>query len=540
MTEKNTMINDERVARLKKLIELRKLNINPYPAKSVKKQTLQEALEAKEGTKLQVAGRIMTKREMGKLTFCHLQDESGKMQIALKDGDLDKESYKLFIKKTDIGDIISVEGERFVTHKGEPSILVKKWTLLTKALLPLGDKFHGVQDEELRLRKRYLEMILEPETRELFRKASRFWQSTREFLLKENFLEVETPVLETATGGADATPFVTHHNALDMDVYLRISMGELWQKRLMVGGFEKTFEIGRQFRNEGMSREHLQDYAQMEFYWGYADYEMGMELVERLVKYIAEQTFGTLKFTIGDYGEIDLSKKWEKIDYTKTIREKTGIDVFKATEKDMKKKLEELKVEYDKADSKGRIVDSLWKYCRKTIAGPAFLVGHPVMVSPLAKRREDDPELTQRFQILIAGSELGNGYSELNDPIDQAERFQEQAKMREAGDVEAQMHDRDFVEALEHGMPPTCGFGFSERLFSFLANRPIRECVIFPLMKPEYMSVSQPVKTQEIKTGFLPMGRDEAWELIKKYNQEEANLNHYLESEVIMRALAKK
>ena len=479
-----TNTNDEREVRIKKLTELRELNINPYPAKSVKKNTLQEALDAKEGTALQVAGRVMTMREMGKLTFCHLQDESAKMQIALKDGDIDKENYKLFIKKIDIGDIISIEGERFVTHKGEPSILVKKWTLLTKALLPLGDKFHGVQDEELRLRKRYLEMIMEPETRELFRKGSKFWQSTREFLLKEGFLEVETPVLETATGGADATPFVTHHNALDMDVYLRISMGELWQKRLMVGGFEKTFEIGRQFRNEGMSREHLQDYTQMEFYWGYADYEMGMELVERLVKYIAEQTFGTLKFTIGDYGEIDLSKKWEKIDYTKTIREKTGIDIFKATEKDMKKKLEELKVEYDKADSKGRIVDSLWKYCRKTIAGPAFLVGHPVMVSPLAKRREDDPELTQRFQILIAGSELGNGYSELNDPIDQAERFQEQAKMREAGDTEAQMHDKDFVEALEHGMPPTCGFGFSVRLFSFLANKPIRECVIFPLMKP--------------------------------------------------------
>src|SRR3989339_1756804 len=324
MTEKNTMINDERVARLKKLIELRKLNINPYPAKSVKKQTLQEALEAKEGTKLQVAGRIMTKREMGKLTFCHLQDESGKMQIALKDGDLDKESYKLFIKKTDIGDIISVEGERFVTHKGEPSILVKKWTLLTKALLPLGDKFHGVQDEELRLRKRYLEMILEPETRELFRKASRFWQSTREFLLKENFLEVETPVLETATGGADATPFVTHHNALDIDVYLRISMGELWQKRLIVGGFEKTFEIGRQFRNEVMSREHLQDYTQMEFYWAYADYEDGMKLVEELYKHVIQKTFGTLQFEIFGF-KIDLGKKWEKYDFEQTIKKHTGI-----------------------------------------------------------------------------------------------------------------------------------------------------------------------------------------------------------------------
>jgi len=477
-------INDEREVRLQKLEELKKIGIDPYPAKSVRKHTLQQALDTKEGAKLQVAGRVMTKREMGKLTFCHLQDDSGKMQIALKDGDLDKESYKLFIKKIDIADIVAIEGERFVTHKGEPSILVKEWTLLSKALLPLGDKFHGVQDEELRLRKRYLEMIMNPEVKELFRAYSRFWQATREFLLKEGFLEVETPVLETATGGADATPFVTHHNALDIDVYLRISMGELWQKRLMVGGFEKTFEIGRQFRNEGMSREHLQDYTQMEFYWAYADYEIGMELVEKLIKYIAKEAFGKLKFEIGEYGEINLSKKWEKIDYTKTIKKITGIDVFKASEKEMKKKLDELKVECDKADSKARLIDSLWKYCRKSVKGPCFLVGHPVMVSPLAKRREDNPELTQRFQVLIAGSELGNGYSELNDPLDQAERFAEQARMREAGDTEAQMHDKDFVEALEHGMPPTCGFGFSTRLFSFLANKPIRECVIFPLMRP--------------------------------------------------------
>src|SRR3989339_884806 len=445
MTEKNTMINDERVARLKKLIELRKLNINPYPAKSVKKQTLQEALEAKEGTKLQVAGRIMTKREMGKLTFCHLQDESGKMQIALKDGDLDKESYKLFIKKIDIGDIISIEGERFVTHKGEPSILVKKWTLLTKALLPLGDKFHGVQDEELRLRKRYLEMIMEPETRELFRKGSKFWQSTREFLLQEGFLEVETPVLEVTPGGADAEPFVTHHNALDMDVYLRISMGELWQKRLMVGGFEKTFEIGRQFRNEGMSREHLQDYTQMEFYWAYHNYEQSMELVEEMYKYVIEQTFGTLVFDVGEFKGINLGQKWGKISYADEIKKQIGVDILNSTDQELIDEINRLKIKGDNLTSRSRLIDTLWKYCRKNIKGPVFLVDHPVDVSPLAKRKPDNLELTERYQVMIAGSELGNGYSELNDPIDQAQRFNEQAKMREEGDSEAQMHDQDFV-----------------------------------------------------------------------------------------------
>jgi lysyl-tRNA synthetase class 2 len=269
-----------------------------------------------------------------------------------------------------------------------------------------------------------------------------------------------------------------------LDVYLRISAGELWQKKLMVAGFEKIFEIGRVFRNEGMDAEHLQDYSQMEFYWAYADYEKGIKFVEEMYKYIAEETFGTLKFKIRGF-EIDLGKKWEKYDYQEIIKEKTGIDILKTTEKEIKAKLNELKVEYDK---KGfnitRAIDNLWKYCRKSIAGPGFLIGVPITVSPLAKRNEKQPELAQRFQVILAGSELGNGYSELNDPIDQKGRFQEQQKLREAGDDEAQMFDEDFVEALEYGMPPTCGFGFSERLFAFLIDKPMRESQIFPLMKP--------------------------------------------------------
>ncbi len=478
-------INDERKIRLRKLAELEEAGVNPYPAKFEKENSLAEAFEAKEGDKIKTAGRIMTKREMGKLTFCHLQDESGKMQVVLQQDELGKEEYKLFVKKIDAGDIVGIEGERFVTKKGEVSVMTKKWSLLSKAILPLPDKFHGLQDEELRLRKRYLEMITNPELMEIFRRKSKFWQATREFLLEKGFFEVETPVLETTAGGADATPFVTTHNALDINVFLRISMGELWQKRLMVGGFEKTFEIGRQFRNEGMSREHLQDYTQMEFYWAYADHEKGMELVEEMYKHIAKEAFGKTKFDINEFKNVDLSKEWKKIDYVKEIKKQTGTDVLSASEKEMKSKLDELGVEYQKYETQGRLADSLWKYCRKGIKGPAFLINTPVMVSPLAKRSLDNPELTQRFQVIFAGSEVGNGYSELNDPVDQEKRFLEQAKLREAGDTDAQMHDKDFVEALEHGMPPTCGFGFSERLFAFFEDKPVRECVVFPLMKPE-------------------------------------------------------
>jgi len=296
---------------------------------------------------------------------------------------------------------------------------------------------------------------------------------------------VETPVLETMAGGADARPFVTHHNALDIDVFLRISTGELWQKKLMVAGFEKTFEIGRQFRNEGMDAEHLQDYTQMEFYLAYADYRQGMALVERLYKYVAQETFGTLQFKIRGF-DVDLSRPWETYDYRETVKKMTGIDVLEASEKEIKAKLDELGVEYDRQGFNiTRAIDNLWKYCRKQIAGPGFLVGTPITVSPLAKRDEKNPALAQRFQVILAGSELGNGYSELNNPLDQDERFQEQEKLRAAGDEEAQAHDKDFVEALEYGMPPTCGFGVSERYFSFLMDKPARECQIFPLMRPK-------------------------------------------------------
>lgn len=480
----------ERSDRLKKLEELARLGINPYPATAQRDYMIQVVLEkfsdlSKLTEEFRLLGRLRSVRSHGNLTFANLEDSSGNIQIVLSKKDLGDEKYKNFVKLIDNGDFLEISGNCFITHKGENSVIVKNWRLLAKTIRPIPDAWYGLKDEEEIFRRRYLDILLNPETKNLILKRAKFWQATREFLLKRGFIEVETPVLETMAGGADAKPFKTHHNALDIDVYLRISMGELWQKKLMVAGLEKTFEIGRQFRNEGMDAEHLQDYTQMEFYWAYADYKLGMALTEEMYKYIAQETFGTLKFKIKKF-EVDLGKKWEIYDYRETVKKVTGIDVLLATEKEIVAKLKELKVDYDK---KGfnitRAIDNLWKYCRKQIAGPGFLVGTPITVSPLAKRDENQSAVAQRFQIIIAGSEIGNGYSELNNPLDQEERFKEQQKLREDGDEEAQEHDHDFVEALEYGMPPTCGFGFSERLFSFLMDKPARECQIFPLMRPK-------------------------------------------------------
>ncbi|MEK7101378.1 MAG: amino acid--tRNA ligase-related protein, partial [Patescibacteria group bacterium] len=330
----------------------------------------------------------------------------------------------------------------------------------------------------------YLDILMNPETREIFVKKGKFWSTIRKFLLEKGFVEVETPILETSAGGAAARPFKTHHNALNVDVYLRISQGELWQKKLMVAGYEKTFEIGRLFRNEGMDAEHLQDYTSMEFYWAYADYNMGMRLVEEMYKKVAKETLGSLKFETRGH-KVDLGKKWELYNYEDIIKKHTEVDIYKITDKELKKKLDELRVEYDTKVGKWRLIDILWKYCRKKLSGPGFLVGQPVELTPLAKRNPKDTRKVEQFQVIIAGTEMGNGYSELNDPLDQESRFKEQSKMKEAGDSEAHEHDKSFVEALKYGMPPTCGFGVSESFFSCLMNKPIRETVIFPLMKPE-------------------------------------------------------
>jgi lysyl-tRNA synthetase class 2 len=482
-------LEEIRQTRLQKLELLKKNGIDPYPAESRRDYSLKELADsfdelAAVNTVVYVAGRIMSIRAQGALAFFNLNDGTGKFQALIKQDEVDEKTWQLFTDAVDIGDFLEVHGTLFVTKRGEKTVQVQGWKMLSKSLLPLPEKWHGLQDVEERFRKRYLDILMNAEVHDMVKKRSVFWQSMRDFLLQEGFMEVETPVLENTTGGADARPFVTHHHALDLDVYLRISAGELWQKRLMVAGFPKIFEIGRIFRNEGQSAEHLQDYTQMEFYWGYADYTKGMDLVERMYKYVAEKTFGTLQFTINTF-EIDLGRPWVRYDYTETIKDMTGIDIWTAHLKEIERKLGELKINYDsKGWNKTRAIDALWKYCRKQIAGPGFLINVPVFMEPLAKRRPEDPNTVQRFQVLLAGSELGKGYSELNDPIDQKERFLEQASLREAGDDEAQMNDTEFVEALEYGMPPTCGFGISERLFAFLMNKPVHETQIFPLMRP--------------------------------------------------------
>ncbi len=472
--------------RLRKLKELQKAKINPYPAQSDKKQSTQECLKSKIGTKVSTAGRVMTQRDLGKIAFAKLKDQSGEIQIVLQKEKTPEKIFKLFKKYVDTGDFIQVEGKTIKTKTGETSILVSELKLLTKSIYPLPDKHAGLKNDEERLRKRYLDILMNDEVKEMFEKKAKFWNTMREFLLSKGFMEVETPVLESSAGGASAEPFATHQNALDTDVFLRISMGELWQKKLMVAGYDKTFEIGRQFRNEGMDMEHLQDYTQMEFYWAYSDYKKGMKLVEEMYKKVAKEVFGTLEFE-RDKHKINLGKKWEIYDYETEIKKHTKINIYKATEKEIKKKLDELKIEYDPRVDKWRLVDILWKYCRKKLSGPGFLTGQPVEVAPLAKRMPEDPRKVEQIQIILGGSEVGNGYSELNDPIDQEQRFKDQMKLKESGDQEAMDHDTSFIEALKYGMPPTFGFGVSERLFSFLMGKPIRECVIFPLMKPEHI-----------------------------------------------------
>ncbi|MDP2641963.1 MAG: lysine--tRNA ligase [bacterium] len=477
-------IDEIRSARLQKLNLLIEKGVNPYPATSKRTESNLEVVENfEEGKVVTLAGRTMAMREQGKIIFLDIYDGTAKIQALLKSGEpLPEEQFELFQKAYDIGDFIEVKGSLIKTKNGEKTILAEDVRMLSKSLLPLPEKWHGLQDVEERFRKRYLDILSNPEVKDLFIKRAKFWDVTREFMKKEGFLEVETPTLEITTGGAEARPFKTHHHDFDLDVYLRISVGELWQKRLMAAGFDKVFEIGRVYRNEGSSPEHLQEFTNMEFYWGYADFKMGMELVKKLYRTIGEEVFGATKFTTRGH-TFDLADEWQEIDYVEEVKRQTGIDVLSGNEDKMKEKLDELGVEYQ-GQTRERLIDSLWKHCRKNISGPAFLVNHPKLIAPLAKSNLGG-ETVQRFQPLLAGSELGNGYSELNDPLDQRERFEVQKALIERGDEEAMMPDDEFVEMLEHGMPPTCGFGFGERLFAFLVDKPLRETQLFPLMRPK-------------------------------------------------------
>ncbi len=480
-------LTELRAERLKKLEALQALGASAYPSVSRKTHDLSNILldfvllEGK-GTSVIVSGRVMTSRGQGAIAFIDLYDGTARMQVVIKLPESEESTMNFYREFVDTGDFIEVTGTLFVTKSGQQSILVTDIKMLSKALLPLPDKYHGLQDEEIRMRERYLDILTNDELRDLFIKKAKFWDVARSFLKRKNFLEVETPTIEVTTGGAEARPFATHHHDFDLDVFMRISVGELWQKRLMAAGFPRTFEIGRVYRNEGSSPEHVQEFTNCEFYMAYADYQDGMRLVEELYRTIAQEVFGTTLFTTRGH-TFDFSDEWKRIDYREEVLRQTDIDINSASDEELATKLQELHVKYD-GNNRERLTDTLWKYCRKNISGPAFLINHPLLVAPLAKANQDGVT-AQIFQPILAGSEIGRGYSELNDPLDQRKRFEKQQQLLSGGDEEAMMADWDFVEMLEHGMPPTCGFGFGERLFAFLADKPIREVHMFPLVRPK-------------------------------------------------------
>lgn len=484
------LIETVRAERLAKIEKLKELGMEAYPARSRRTHTVEEFLQnhetlLKNSEEVVLAGRVMSIREHGGSLFVDIFDGTVKAQAYFQKENLAENVFDNFVALVDTGDIIEIGGVAYVTKRGVPSLLGNAWRMLAKSLAVVPDQWFGIKDEDERFRKRYLDILLTKDLADRIRRRSVFWNTFRQFLLERDFIEVETPVLETTTGGADARPFVTHHNALDIDVYLRISAGELWQKRLMVAGLPKVFEIGRIFRNEGISAEHAQDYTQIEFYEAFKDYEAGMSMVTDLYRTVADKVYGTRKFKIKDFN-VDFDKEWQTYDFCALIEKEFGIDPLTTTAEEVRAVLDDKKIKYDgKGFNLERGVDTLWKQIRKTLGGPGFLIGVPVYLETLAKKSVKDPRVVERFQVILGGSEMGKGYSELNDPVDQADRFKHQQALREAGDEEAQMNDASFVEALEYGMPPTFGFGISERLFSFLEGVSIREAQIFPLLRPK-------------------------------------------------------
>jgi lysyl-tRNA synthetase class 2 len=472
--------------KLEKLENIRNSGMDPYPEKTERTNTAAEALadfDKLQAKNLILVGRVKSFRPMGGSTFAHLEDETGKIQIFLNKKNMPEDLYKLFSKNVELGDFVQVSGKLFKTKQEEKTLEVADWAMLSKNIRPIPTEYYGLKDTEELLRKRYLDLMMNPETKEIFQKKNIFWQTIRTFLAKEGFLEVQTPVFEHIPGGADAEPFLTHHNALDQDFYLRISL-ELPLKRLLVGGYEKVFEIGRVFRNEGIDREHLQEFDNMEFYWAFGDLDKGTELVKKLFKKIVVDVLGNYKHEFE--GEvIDWENDFPIVDYFTEFQKETGIDLNqKITVEELKKKADELGIKYEASYSKGRMIDTIYKKTiRQKLIQPCLLTGHPVEVSPLAKKDPANPKKVRRVQIIAGRSELGNGWAEINDALDQRNRFEEQSKLREAGDKEAQMFDEDFVEALEYGMPPAFGFGMGERFFAFIMNKSVRETVIFQAVK---------------------------------------------------------
>ncbi len=490
MTEKLTPDQlKEDAIRLEHLKTLREAGIDAYPAQSARTHTLAQAKEVEEGASVIVAARLLTRRDMGKLTFCHFGDASGKMQIVFSENEIGKDAAKFFNKNFDLGDFLNVEGTRFTTHKGEVSILAKKYTLLSKALLPLPEKFHGLTDVEVRYRKRYLDLLGNEESMRIAKVRSLLVRELRNYFDAKGFFEVETPILQTLYGGANAKPFKTHHNALDIPLYLRVAP-ELYLKRLVVGGFEKVYEIAKCFRNEGVDNNHNPEFTQIEFYQAYADYTMLMDMVEEYLPRLIKAAGLELKFKVGEQ-EVDFTGPYPRVTMRDLIKQYAKIDIEEyPDQKTMFEVAKKLKVDgIDKTSGRGKLIDDIYKhYARPFIVNPIFVIDHPVELSPLAKRRTDNPNYVERFQLLcVGGNELCNAFSELNDPLDQEARFKEQVENGRAGDEESMPYDEDFITALKHGMPPTAGLGMGiDRLVKLLVDaQNLKEVILFPTLRPE-------------------------------------------------------
>lgn len=483
-------LEEIRRARLEKLEKLRKAGVDPYPAKSWRSHEISQVLNefdvfVTDKRSVVLVGRIMAKREHGGSAFLDIRDEGGQIQAYFKKDILGDRNYELFSETTDIGDFIEVQGFLFRTKKEEPTLEVEKYRILTKALLPLPEKWHGLQDVEERFRKRYLDLLFNPEVKEKIETRARVIAELRNFLDSRGFVEVETPVLQILAGGANAKPFETKLDTLDLNVYLRIAP-ELYLKRLLVGGFEKIYEIGKNFRNEGIDRDHSPEFTELEFYAAYQDYEWLMKFTEELLESVVAMIFGNTKIKYKNQ-TVDFKGPYKRLIFNDLLEKYTGLNYDEADEETLAKKAKELDIKIEKAMTKGNIADEIYKkVARPEIIEPTFVVNHPIDISPLSKRLEKEPDHVARLQLLVGGNEIVNAFSELNDPIDQRQRFEAQQNAARKGNEEAHPFDEDFIEALEYGIPPAAGLGLGiDRLVAILTDsHSIRDVIIFPLMKP--------------------------------------------------------
>jgi len=484
-------LSEIKKTRIKKLKGLISRGFDPYPQETKRTHTISRALKnfqklSSQKKEIILTGRIVRWRSHGGVLFLDLKDGTGKIQTLLKRDKLGEKGFAFFKDFFDIGDIVEQKGILIKTKAGEKTLEVADFKMLSKSLLPLPEKWHGLKDVEERYRKRYLDLIFNDEVKKKFEIRAKVIKLIREFLEKEGFLEVETPILQPIYGGARAKPFKTHLNALDIDMYLRISP-ELYLKRLLVGGFEKIYEIGKCFRNEGVDKHHNPDFTMLEFYWAYADYKDMMKMTEKMFSYFLKKIFGTLKIEY-EGKKLNFKAPWERIEFSQLLRKYTGIDLEEINQKGIYKKAKELGIEVEEERPKAEIADEIYKkYCRSKIEQPAFIIHHPIGFQPLAKAFPKNPSKLSNFQLVVAGIELINAFSELNDPLEQRRRFQEQEKLFKKGLPEAQRIDKDFLEALEHGMPPAAGFGMGiDRLAALLTNsHSLREIILFPTMRPK-------------------------------------------------------